>query len=147
LRLYLDVYALNRAFDDQSIDRNRLESEAVLAILARVSRKVHRLVRSEVIDRELAACPDREKAESVESVLRSATVVLPLSQSMKLRGHALLAKGFRLLDALRIASAEAARCEYLITTDDRLLRRAKAQAQAVRVGVVNPLVFVTEVDP
>jgi len=146
LRLYLDVCALNRPFDDQSIDRNRLESEAVLAILGRVSRKVHRLVRSEVIDRELAACPDREKAELVESVLRSATLVLPLSQSMTLRGEALVARGFRLLDAMHIACAEAARCEYLITTDDRLLRRAKAEAQALRVGVVNPLVFVTEVD-
>ena len=84
MRLYLDVCALNRPFDDQSIDRNRLESEAVLAILGRVSRKVHRLVRSEVIDRELAACPDREKAELVESVLRSATLVLPLSHPVDL---------------------------------------------------------------
>jgi hypothetical protein len=37
--LYLDMCCLNRPFDDQSIDRNRLESEAVLAILRRVDQK------------------------------------------------------------------------------------------------------------
>jgi len=35
MRIYTDVCCLNRPFDDQSQDRIRIESEAILAILNR----------------------------------------------------------------------------------------------------------------
>src|SRR5438045_599496 len=72
MRLYLDVCSLNRPYDDQSIDRNRLEAEAVLVIVGRVSRGQHMMVSSEIIDLESEASPDREKAELVRETLRLA---------------------------------------------------------------------------
>jgi hypothetical protein len=35
MRIYLDVCCINRPFDDQTEERIRMESEAVLAILKR----------------------------------------------------------------------------------------------------------------
>jgi predicted nucleic acid-binding protein len=49
--------------------------------------------------------------------------------------------GFRGKDALHIACAIAARCDYLLTTDDQLLHRADAVAD---VRIVNPATFVLE---
>ena len=51
MRAYMDVCRLNRPFDDQTQDRIRIESEAVLAILNRCMDDWI-LVGSEVIDYE-----------------------------------------------------------------------------------------------
>ena len=36
MKIYLDVYCLNRPFDDQSQDRIHLEAESVLSIIKQV---------------------------------------------------------------------------------------------------------------
>jgi hypothetical protein len=147
MRLYLDVCSLNRPYDDQSIDRNRLEAEAIMAIIGRVSRGDHSLVSSEAIDREIAACPDLEKAELVKETLRLAERQVVLAPAGAARFRELAGLGFRRLDAMHLACAEAARCDYFVTTDDKLIKRAKTHRKALAVPVVNPLTFVTEVEP
>jgi hypothetical protein len=49
LLIYLDVCCFNRPFDDQTQERVRLESEAVLLILGRCQRGELQLVGSEAI--------------------------------------------------------------------------------------------------
>jgi predicted nucleic acid-binding protein len=147
MRLYLDVCALNRPYDDQSIDRNRLEAEAILVIVGRVSVGRHTLVSSEIIDREVAACPDLEKAELVGETLRLAEQRVVLTTADVERFRELDGLGFRKLDAMHLACAEAGHCEYFVTTDDKLIKRAKAHRKTLAVSVVNPLTFVTEVAP
>ena len=44
MRLYLDVCTLNRPYDDQAIDRNRLEAEAVIIILGRIRQHRHDMI-------------------------------------------------------------------------------------------------------
>ncbi len=51
---------LNRPFDDQSQDRIRIESEAILAILNKCLNE-WTLVGSEAIDYEISKIPDDEK--------------------------------------------------------------------------------------
>lgn len=147
MRLYLDVCSLNRPYDDQSIDRNRLEAEAVVIIVGRVRDGRHSLVSSEIIDREVAACPDREKADLVRETLRLAEQHVVMTPNEAKRSRELIGLGFRKLDSMHMACAEAARCKYFVTTDDRLIRRAKAHRKTLAVAVANPLTFVTEVEP
>ena len=52
--------------------------------------------------------------------------------------------GFKPLDALHIACAETAGADVLLTTDDRLLRRAERQAGDLDVAVANPLRWLEE---
>ena len=42
------------------------------------------------------------------------------------------------LDGLHVAAAEAASCDYLLTTDDKFLRRAARAVDAIHVKVLNP---------
>ena len=54
--------------------------------------------------------------------------------------------GFGQLDALHIASAESADCGVMLTTDDRLLKKAGRNAKALKVRVENPLQWLLEQD-
>ena len=146
MRLYLDVCTLNRPYDDAAVDRNRLEAEAVVIIVDRVSAGSHVLVSSEIVDREVAACPDMEKAELVRETLQLAKRHVVLKAVDLVRFRELAGLGFHKLDALHLACAEAAKCDYFVTTDDKLIKRAKTHRKALAVGVVNPLTFVTEVE-
>ena len=102
---------------------------------------------SEIVDREVAACPDLEKAELVRETLRLAEQHVVLTTGDVERFRKLIGLGFRKLDSMHLACAEAAHGEYLVTTDDKLIKRAKAHRKTLAVAVVNPLTFVTEVEP
>ena len=54
------------------------------------------------------------------------------------RGKELQALGFKAFDALHIACAERASIDALLTTDDRLWRRAQREAGKRAVRVENP---------
>jgi hypothetical protein len=66
MRLYMDVCCLNRPFDDQSQDRIRIESEAILAILNKCLND-WALVGSEAIDYEIFKIPDDEIVKKVKA--------------------------------------------------------------------------------
>jgi predicted nucleic acid-binding protein len=46
-------------------------------------------------------------------------------------------------DALHIAAAEAARCRYLVTTDDGLLKKSKRHSSRLMVILLNPIDLVS----
>ncbi len=74
----MDVCCLNRPFDDQSHDRIRIESEAVLAILNRCQQD-WTLAGSEAIDYEISKIPDDERKTGVKILAcaeKSAEVML-----------------------------------------------------------------------
>jgi hypothetical protein len=62
ITVYLDACCLNRPFDDQTQDRIRLESEAVLLIIGHVHRGDWRWTGSEVLSFEVKRNPDAERA-------------------------------------------------------------------------------------
>ena len=49
--------------------------------------------------------------------------------------------GFKFYDALHIALAEAANVNVMLTTDDRLLRRALRYKDELRLTVENPVTW------
>ena len=59
---------------------------------------------------------------------------------IKHRAEALEQEGLRALDALHIACAEAAGCDYFVTCDDRLKKRYGRKKRALRV--CTPIEFV-----
>ncbi|GEM_PF-5977255 len=46
-------------------------------------------------------------------------------------------------DALHIATAEAAGCEFLVTTDDRLLKKSQRHQSEIMVTLLNPIDIVS----
>jgi predicted nucleic acid-binding protein len=144
ITVYLDACCLNRPFDDQTQDRIRLESEAVLLILGHVHRGEWRWSGSEVLSFEIARNPDAERRRRVEVLVTSATESVSLAERVEHRGTELEALGFGAFDALHLACAEHAEVDVFLTTDDGLLRRVRRHRDEIRVRVENPLTWLNE---
>jgi len=80
-RIYLDVCCLNRPFDDQQQDRIRLESEAVLLILAHLEAGKWEWLGSEVVDWEIEQTPDPERKARVRLLSRYLHSSITLGQA------------------------------------------------------------------
>jgi len=143
--LYLDVCCLNRPFDDQAQDRVRLEAEAILLILARIRTGEWSWTGSEVMDSEVDQTPDPGRRNRVRLLMRAIGSTIVLDGPELARAQELATLGFHPFDALHLACAESAEVDVLLTTDDRMLRRAKRLSADLRVRVENPLIWLTEV--
>ena len=136
MKLYLDVCCLNRPFDGQSQNRVRLEAEAALSILELAESGELEIIGSDIIDDELSEIPDNERREKVELLLALASSRVALTLTIEQRAIELQKWNIAPLDALHLASAESARADYFLTTDDDLLRRAKRAG--LKVKIENP---------
>ncbi len=139
MKIYLDVCCLNRPFDDQSQDRIRLESEAVLLILTRVQNEDWVWYSSDVVLEEITQTPDSKRRERVIQLNAHASEVYQLSAVDIARAKVLASHGFSSMDALHLACAESCGANVFLTTDDRLFRRAVRLAEQLQVVVENPL--------
>lgn len=143
--IYLDVCCLNRPFDDQTQERIRLESEAVLSILSGCETGKWYLVGSEAIDYEVSITPDPERKEKVSAFTDLAHEIVGVDEGIKKRANYLVSIGFKPFDALHLACAESVIAEVLLTTDDKFLNRAKKNKNNLRVRVENPVIWFLEV--
>ncbi|MEH2377758.1 MAG: PIN domain-containing protein [Nostoc sp.] len=144
--IYLDVCCLNRPFDDQETQKRiRLETEAVLRILAIVQMGDWRLQGSETFDDELRKTPEGARKRQMQIWAALAMSKVDITQQIESRSRKLAQKGFKDYDALHIACAEAGKADVLLTTDDRMLRLAAKYKDLLQVRVENPLQWLREV--
>lgn len=144
MKVYLDASALNRPFDDQSVDRNRLESEAVLVILQNVERGDLQLVSSSALLYETIRSPLIDRREYVASYLELATVFVALDETIRARARQLTRQRVAAVDALHLACAERGGADWFITCDDQILGRAHRRALKAGMRVSSPVEFVLE---
>jgi len=142
--IYLDMCCPKRPFDDQTQPRIRLESEAVLAVLAAESENI-RFVRSTALIIENAANPVKERAARVDLWLRA-------GQFFKLDGGVTVRRaaelwplGLKTFDALHLASGEQCGADCLATCDDRLVAAAKRCGDRIKIRVVGILELAREI--
>lgn len=142
--IYLDMCCLKRPFDDQSQPRIRLETEAVLSLLAMESDQV-RFVRSTALLLENDLNPIRERAARVEQWLKAAAFWGPVdASSLQSRVAELMRLGIKNFDALHVASAEQAGAQLCATVDDRLLSAAARRADLILTRVCSVLECIQE---
>jgi predicted nucleic acid-binding protein len=144
-KVYQDNCCLSRPFDDQTQDRIRLETEAVLLILARFYTGQWQWIASEVSTFEADQNPDFRQRFRVKSLLKFAHQTVSVGATETSRGIDLESLGFKPFDALHLACAESGNADVLLTTDDRMLRRANRVSSQLRVRVENPLTWLQEV--
>ncbi len=138
MRLYLDTCSLNRPWDDQSQVRIHLEAEAVIYILDAIRRGVDELVTSDYLLAEIHDISDPVRRADVLALLEPASLHVPQHPVIDTRALSFATWSIKGYDALHLAAAEAAQCDYLLTTDDRLLRRSQRAGSALRVKILNP---------
>lgn len=145
MRIYFDACCLNRPFDDQSQDRPRLESEAVLLILARIAASDWQWFSSEVVEIELEQMPDEERKYRALHIASSSNERITVGEHEVNRSKQLQQLSFQTFDSLHLACAESGTADVFLTTDDRLTRLAKRVGSQIAVRVANPLSWLTEV--
>lgn len=143
MRIYLDSCSLQRPLDDQTQPRIRVETEAVLAILAAVQAGDMTLVNSEALEYEMKRIPDSQRHGEMEAILKLTTERLEITDAAERLAKSLEHAGIRPMDAIHLALASTAKVDFFATCDDRFLRKAKAEA-GLECKAVSVLALVSE---
>ena len=142
MKIYLDVCCLNRPFDNQEQKRIRLESEAILLIMARFESKQWQWFSSEVVLDELLQTRNEDRRRRLLNLNEEADESLIVTDSDFERAQELTRLGFDDMDSLHLACAEHGNVDIFLTTDDKLMRTASRLADQLNVLVDNPLNWV-----
>ncbi len=126
--VYLDACCLSRLTDNHSQIRIRQEAEAVERVLAGVRRE-----RIELLARVEA-----------QTTLSFAVKKIAIDDAIAVRAQNLVALGYGPFDALHLAAAESGGADVLLTTDDRLLKRAARKLGNPRIPVRKPVSWIRE---
>lgn len=135
-RLYMDLCALERPYDDQSYPRIEAETAAVTMIMALVKAKEYVLSYSPVHEDELQPNPDGAMRLEIVKLLHSYGEDAALADvfgEVEKRGVALCGRGMGISDAMHVAYAESCGAEF-ITCDDDLLRKCRRNNVTIWCG-------------
>ena len=143
-KIYLDNCVLNRPFDDQSQERVRLETEAIVLLLSHLERKEWTWLGSQVLDIEIERTPDAEQQSRLRRIVEFIGLSIEIGEKELERANELQKLGFVGFDAVHLACAESGKADVFLTTDDRLLKLAKRLAKKLHVKVANPLDWMKE---
>lgn len=138
-RIYLDNCCYNRPFDDQTQIRIQLETLAKLQIQRDVRADKYELVWSYVLDYENSMNPFEEKKQAIEPWRNIAKINVSENKRIIEKAEELEKEGLKAFDALHIAAALSAKCEYFLTTDKKLINH-----EVKGICVMNPITFIAE---
>jgi len=141
MKLYLDNCCFNRPFDDQSQIRIRLETEAKLKIQEEIRSGTFQLMWSYILDYENNQNPYQERKVRIKKWKEYAIEDMEESSEVIETAKELNEKGFQKIDSLHIACAIITKCEYFLTTDDKILKLARLLND---IKINDPIGFVKE---
>ena len=144
MKVYFDTCSLSRPVDDETNPRVLVESEAIVALLALGESGSLNLMSSNILTYEVDRTSQPQRRAFVSAVLQQASSFASLTREIEQRAEMLVQRGFKAIDALHVAAAEAGQADYFCTCDDRLLKKAKQQHDLL-VKVVSPLELADEV--
>ena len=142
MKLYLDNCCFNRPFDDQSQIRIRLETEAKLKIQEEIILGKFQLIWSYILDYENNRNPYQERKIKIKKWKEYAVGDMEEDSKVIETATKLNKKGFHKIDSLHIACAVIAKCEYFLTTDDQILKRAGLLND---IKINDPIGFIKEI--
>lgn len=139
MRIHLDNCCYNRPFDDQSQLKISLETQAKLFIQESIKENKFQLVASYVLIYENAKNPYSGKKDSITKFLEENTDIF-VDESFKnelgILAEKIMETGIKTADAHHIAAAILAKCDFLITTDKRMLK-----FKSDKIKIINPIEF------
>ena len=145
-RVYLDTCCLNRPFDDQTQERIRRETNALVRVFEHSARHEWAWISSTHVEGEIGQTRDLVRRRRVLQLVALAHENVPVTDATGRRALDLQSLGFSPADAVHIACAEQGRADVLLTTDESFIRRANRHARELQVAVQNPLTFVAAME-
>ena len=147
MRIYLDSCALNRLTDAPNQLRVQEEKAAVEYIFMLIHSGRVTWVASSILETELRGNPDFGLRKDSLGMLEFAKELWLPDRKTAQRAHSLNSLGYGTMDALHLAVAEDAHVDFLITTDDRFLRKIVRDLGNPRLSAANPLNWIKQVQP
>ena len=140
MRVYLDNCCYNRPYDDQSQLRISLESQAKLHVQGMIKDGEIQLASSYMLIYENSKNRSETKRRAIEQfVANNTSVYIDETHSSEVENLAetIAATGVKSADAIHTACAILTISDYLLTTDDRLLKYKNDN-----IMIVNPTEFI-----
>ena len=145
--LYLDNCCFNRPYDDQSQIRITLETQAKLFIQQKIKDREYALVWSFILTAENDDNPFVDKKHEILKWAKIAqTVVIPEGSILQHAQELRQTLGIRGKDALHLACAVKAGCDYFLTTDPKLIKKTRNLGNLVVINPVHFVEFLEETD-
>ena len=138
MRVYLDNCCYNRPFDEQAQLRVVLETLAKLNIQQQMRDGVLEYVWSSVLDFEISKSRFLDRSLQIMLWAKGAVINVQIDDSIRFRAKEFEANGLKAMDALHVACAEAAECDWFFTTDRGILKKAR---NLISMCVANPVEF------
>ena len=142
MRVYLDNCCYNRPFDDQSQVKVQVETISKLAVQMLMATGYVEYAWSSTLDYEISFNPYPKRRKVIMWWRAKAAEYVGIQESATRRAEVLEGLGLKPKDALHLASAEAAGCDWFLTTDRGIINKATGR---VKVRVANPVDFIMEV--
>jgi hypothetical protein len=141
ISVYLDNCCFNRPYDDQSSLTIRLETEAKLEIQEKIKSKELSLGWSYILDFENDANPFEERKIEIHRWKELASSFASESEEILSDMDKLIDIGLKDIDALHVACAIALSCDYFLTVDKGITKKAH---EIPHIKVINPVTMVLE---
>jgi len=140
-RIYLDNCCFNRPFDDQGQIRIFLETQAKIHIQNLIIRKELEFAYSYMSVFENRNNPNKGNSIIIEDFFVYATVFVDPNKAevVENRAERIKTQGIKNKDAIHLACAIEAECDYFLTTDDGILKRYAEKD----IKVCSPVEFIT----
>ena len=138
MRVYLDNCCYNRPFDEQAQLRVVLETLAKLNIQQQMRDGVLEYAWSSVLDFEISKSRFLDRSLQIMPWAKGAVINVQIDDSIRFRAKEFEANGLKAMDALHVACAEAAECDWFFTTDRGILKKAR---NLISMRVANPIEF------
>ena len=138
MRVYLDNCCYNRPFDDQAQVKVLLETIAKLDIQQKMRDGELEYVWSSVLDFEIGKSRFIDRAMQILPWANGAVTRVLVDDGIRQRAKYFESVGVKPVDALHVACAESAGCDWFFTTDNGLIKKANAHTP---MRVANPVEF------
>jgi predicted nucleic acid-binding protein len=138
-RIYLDNCCFNRPYDDQANLNVYLEAEAKIFIQSEILKKTFELAWSFMMDYEISSNPFFDRRIAFLNWKKIAAIDVDPIEEILNKGKDLNQRNIKKKDALHIACAINAECEYFLTTDSKILNKEIAE-----IKLINPLDFIRQ---
>jgi len=140
--IYLDNCCYSRLFDAITSTKIGAEAKKIQLIIDNLFLGDYKIIGSLVLTSEMSGIDDYEKREAVEEIYdRVVTDEVRLSAQTIVRADELrLSMGLGVMDSRHLAAAEAAKADFLLTTDADFIKKC-AKKKLTNVKVINPLDF------
>jgi predicted nucleic acid-binding protein len=138
-RIYLDNCCFNRPYDDQANLNVHLEAEAKIFIQNEILKNAYELAWSFMMDYEITSNPFLDRKIAFLKWKNIAVVDIDPIEEILINGKNINQKNIKRKDALHIACAIKAKCEYFITTDNKILNKDFSE-----IKIINPTDFIRQ---